>query len=44
MECENCGQTGDWVGEDSEWSDAGSGLAVVGLKECEVCGHKQRAR
>jgi len=44
MECKECGQTGDWVGDESDWSRAGSGAAVVALLECEVCGNRQRAR
>ena len=43
MECENCHQVSDWIGDESDWKSVNDGATVVrGLYECENCGHRQR--
>lgn len=45
MECTECNQRSDWIGEDSNWTPVNSvGTGVFRIYECEVCGNRQRIR
>ncbi|SEO29672.1 hypothetical protein SAMN04487948_101595 [Halogranum amylolyticum] len=39
MQCQECGQVGDWIGETSEWTAVGG--STRSLFECENCGNTQ---
>jgi uncharacterized Zn finger protein len=43
MQCHNCGQTSDWIGDGSAWSPISSG-ARHPLYRCEACGNQQYGR
>ncbi|EJN59400.1 hypothetical protein [Halogranum rubrum] len=38
MQCQQCGQVGDWIGESSEWTAVGQSASLF---ECESCGNTQ---
>ena len=45
MQCEHCGTTGDWLGDDATWEPvSNNGLAIVRVFECAECGNQQQAR
>jgi hypothetical protein len=45
MQCEQCGTSGDWIGEEKQWDRvSGGAVAVVGIYECNECGNRQHAR
>ena len=41
MQCQQCGQISDWIGEASEWTAVGG--SAHSLFECENCGNTQHA-
>jgi len=44
MQCNDCGQHDDWLGDDTDWEPVTGSVAVRELYECTVCGHRQRNR